>query len=109
MYGLQRAFHVAGTRNVIASLWKVDDQATVALMRLFYHKLLNDKLPPITALREAQLALYWHPEQITSISVSRGPKFEKVVKLVGGRPSKSNRKTTVTRHWAAFMLSGIGR
>ena len=25
MFGLQRAFHYAGTRNVVASLWKVPD------------------------------------------------------------------------------------
>jgi tetratricopeptide (TPR) repeat protein len=36
VFGLQRAFHVAGTRTVIATLWKVDDQATAALMSLFF-------------------------------------------------------------------------
>ena len=30
-FGLQRTFHMAGTRNVIASLWKVPDQSTAAL------------------------------------------------------------------------------
>src|SRR5262249_7357628 len=43
VFGLVRAFHVAGTRNVAASLWKVDDEATAALMVLFYRHLWGKK------------------------------------------------------------------
>ena len=52
VFGLQRAFHLAGCRNVIASLWKVDDEATAALMKLFYHHLWVQKQPPLEALRQ---------------------------------------------------------
>src|SRR6202040_3049471 len=41
--GLQRAFHLAGCPNVIASLWKVNDAATAALMAKFYHELWVNK------------------------------------------------------------------
>jgi len=55
--GLTRAFMFAGSPRVICSLWKVDDEATQALMVRFY-ELWNPKegegIPAAQALREAQ-------------------------------------------------------
>jgi CHAT domain-containing protein len=53
--GLGRAFMAAGARRVIASLWKVDDDATSELMTSFYRHLLKGKSTPAAALRAAQL------------------------------------------------------
>ena len=36
VFGLQRSFMQAGARNVLISLWKVDDDATRDLMIKFY-------------------------------------------------------------------------
>src|SRR6185312_12387231 len=55
--GLQRAFHQAGVRNVVASLWSVDDAQTRLLMIRFYARLWKQGLPPQEALRQAQLSL----------------------------------------------------
>jgi CHAT domain-containing protein len=77
--GLQSAFHSAGCRTVVASLWKVDDAATRALMGRFYENLWAGKQPWLEALRAAQL------------SVLDDPEFGG-----GGDP----------RLWAAWVLSG---
>jgi CHAT domain-containing protein/Tfp pilus assembly protein PilF len=53
VYGLQRAFRVAGAKSIIISLWKVNDETTQKLMTAFYNEWLktNDKR---AAFRAAQ-------------------------------------------------------
>lgn len=53
VYGLQRAFKLAGAENILMSLWSVDDAATRKLMTLFYSGLITGQ-PPQVALTNAQ-------------------------------------------------------
>ncbi len=106
VYGLQRAFHVAGCRDVIASLWKVDDAATQTLMTLFYRNLWEKKLDAAEALRQAQLTLYRHPEAVTVVA-KRGVDFtETDLPKVEEKPAEKT-KHSPTSHWAAFTFSGV--
>jgi hypothetical protein len=47
----------AGASSVVASLWKVDDDATAVLMGYFYQYMLQDGLSPAAALRKAQIEM----------------------------------------------------
>jgi CHAT domain-containing protein/tetratricopeptide (TPR) repeat protein len=56
--GLTRGFFSAGTRRVVASLWRVEDRATAELMTRFYHGLLAEGRRPAEALRAAQVSMW---------------------------------------------------
>jgi CHAT domain-containing protein len=62
LIGLTRGFMYAGTKRIVASLWKVDDWATAELMKRFYHKMLVGKLSPASALRAAQIEMWQQPK-----------------------------------------------
>jgi CHAT domain-containing protein/Tfp pilus assembly protein PilF len=91
LLGLQRAFSVAGCRSVVASLWKVDDRATQALMASFYRVWWGKKVVSrVEALRQAQLSLLREGVR----GMVRAP-------LPAARDSR-----LPPYYWAAFVLSG---
>jgi len=121
--GLQRAFHLAGCPNVVASLWKVGDVSTAVLMEEFYSRLWNKEkpLPPIEALREAQLTILRNPDKVVKRHeamvaelkkqglsekeiASRGFKTDLATLPEGGKVA--DLKRSPTHWWAGFVLSG---
>lgn len=57
VYGLQRAFKIAGAKYLIMSLWQVPDKQTSMLMTTFYKKWLEDKMAIPDAFNAAQKEL----------------------------------------------------
>ncbi len=109
-FGLQRAFHMAGTRDVIASLWKVPDQSTAALMALFYRNLWIQNLSPMESLRQAQLEIYKNPTKIPELAKGFRGRFDEVPGSGGEaeiKPNKDGKAHPLL--WAAFTLSGPGQ
>jgi CHAT domain-containing protein len=102
--GLQRAFQVAGAHTTVTSLWKVDDQATRALMERFYANLWQGKdgkqLSRLEALTEAQLWLL--KEGKSHAGVARG-----MQRVDAPKPTQDGRLPPY--YWAAFTLSGDWR
>jgi CHAT domain-containing protein len=54
VYGLQRAFAVAGAKSVIMSLWRVNDNVTQEMISLFYQNWIQNKQDMHTAFEAAQ-------------------------------------------------------
>ena len=74
VFGLARAFLVAGAQRVLASLCVVDDATTAQLMADFYAALRGGQ-QPATALRHAQLAARQrqaHPHHWASFALTGG-------------------------------------
>ncbi len=57
MVGLTRGFMYAGAKQIIASLWVVDDEASAYFMSLFFSEMEQHHLLPSQALRAAQLKM----------------------------------------------------
>jgi CHAT domain-containing protein/tetratricopeptide (TPR) repeat protein len=55
--GLRRAFHLAGARTVIMSLWSVEDRATRQWMQTLYSSRLESRRSTADAVRDAALAV----------------------------------------------------
>jgi CHAT domain-containing protein/tetratricopeptide (TPR) repeat protein len=112
VFGLQRAFHLAGAKAVVASLWKIDDDATQALMQEFYRNLWERKLPKLEALRRAQLAMLLHYD--AKAGRLRAPGAAVPVdpaELAAAREKlrTAGRPPLPPLYWAGFVLSGDWR
>jgi CHAT domain-containing protein/tetratricopeptide (TPR) repeat protein len=57
VFGLRRAFQIAGAHTVIMSLWSVDDQATRDWMRSLYNGRLREGRTTADAVRDASLSV----------------------------------------------------
>jgi CHAT domain-containing protein/tetratricopeptide (TPR) repeat protein len=57
VFGLRRAFRLAGAHSVIMSLWPVDDRASADWMAALYRTRLREHAATIEAVRAADLAL----------------------------------------------------
>jgi hypothetical protein len=74
--GITRGFMYAGSRSIVASLWKVSDEATAELMGHFYRAMFRKRLPPSAALRDAKEQMWrqerWRPPYYWAAFVMQG-------------------------------------
>jgi CHAT domain-containing protein len=97
LIGLTRGFMYAGASSVVASLWKVDDEATAELMRLFYGYMLQDGLSPAAALRKAQVSMSQQERW-------QSPYYWAGFILQGEYLSKGNTGHTPMKHLVLWLL-----
>ncbi|MEW6211557.1 MAG: CHAT domain-containing protein, partial [Acidobacteriota bacterium] len=115
VFGLRRAFVLAGAKTLVMSLWKVPDLATAILMEHFYDNLLNRRLARNESLRESQFYMqritvgqirerWLSDEMIDRLSVGNsGTKRE--LRELAQQPN-SYRPFIDPYYWGAFICQG---
>jgi CHAT domain-containing protein len=105
LIGLTRGFIYS--KSVVASLWKVEDEATAELMKAFYTSLLRDGLPPAAALRSAKQVVRrqdrWRSPYYWAGFVLQGEYSETFV----SSRTASHRSPVVPLIAALLVLSGL--
>jgi CHAT domain-containing protein len=96
LLGLGRAFLIAGSRQVVVSLWSVSDGATAELMKEFYQRYLPGKTDLTAALHAAKLA-------VRQKDFSRGP----VRTISGTRLPQYPQSHGHPYYWAGFVPISI--
>lgn len=100
LVGLTRGFMHAGAARVMASLWKVDDEATAELMKHFYRQLLEEKKSPAAALRQAQIAMIGQKRW-------RAPYFWAAFELQGEYGGKIDLSRNARRNRPAVLIVAL--
>ena len=112
LIGLTRAFHYAGARTVLASLWKVSDRSTAPLMAAFYRELKSGTAKD-EALRRAQLRLIRGELSTEELSDPPASLFARLSRLFSrSRRGEADAEAILTPHpfhWAGFQLYGDWR
>jgi CHAT domain-containing protein len=90
--GLSSSFLFAGAHNVLATLWRVDDNASRLLIEAFYQG-LNEGLSPVNALQQAQ-----HQLRNLSIEAIKARSPDETITRTYEEPY----------YWAGFVLIGDG-
>lgn len=128
IYGLRRALFVAGAESLVASLWKVADEETQALMVAYYGRILQGETRA-GALRNVQTAMlttpatahpyYWASFGLFGNAAALGADDEQAVAQSAGKDNAvgANNKVTVgvrgcscnvvaeDPEWSGFILA----
>jgi CHAT domain-containing protein len=115
VFGLRRAFAVAGARTLVMSLWKVPDLATAFLMDRLYDNLLARGLDRDLALSDAQMATrdvtvgQLRTEWLSDANIdhlSAGDAEARRALLELARRPDGHRPFADPYHWGAFICQG---
>ena len=107
LVGLTRAFIYAGTPSVVASLWKVDDASTAALMGSFYKNLKTKS--KVESLRQAQLDMIRGKVSAQLLAQRGVGGISKLGDTPGSTlPARGSISTAHPYFWAPFILVGDG-
>ncbi|OYQ62508.1 hypothetical protein B9G53_21795, partial [Pseudanabaena sp. SR411] len=99
--GLGYQIQSAGAGASIASLWKVSDEGTQALMQKLYESLKQKDMSSSEALRQAQIAMIH--------SDNKGMGSDRAsIRVVGTLPNATSGQFSHPFYWSAFILIGNG-